>query len=338
MGRPRTANRDRRSYYSPPLDDMGEFEWLMSPPASASASAAESPTLMAALPPFDGPLWDSLAFPSPPMSETFSGPLLSPGFSFEGALPTENISPVSLAAEPDPKSGPAGGAKPATEAVGASCLCGASTIIDVLRSTLRSAVGPEEGLRSAARATDACARSRSCAACAADPSMPIAAFSVLSLAAQVLSAAVDRVLAPPGEACGADAESSATCAHAESAPSAGGGETSTGMSQSQPADDSSAGALSPPETASTASTASVAPAAPSASHAPSLDPIVAVQIGSVALSPGSARRVLLFALQDALRSLCSAGGGMRLGDMAAGLERQVGELVGRLSASLTAEP
>lgn len=303
MGRPRTVNREPRPPTpltdpdcSSPLD-LGDLEWLMSPPTSASASTAasssESPFLMP-LPTFDQPLWDALGFPSP-----LSG-LTSPDLSFEGSF----LDFQSLQASPDVL-GRGSNPKPLSEPEPKDgCFCNSTPLIDALRSTLRGRIEVEDGLRSALRATATCSRSRDCKVCANDPSTPIAAFTVLSLAAQILTATVDNVLSSSGGA--------ALGAHT----SDGGeeqkeGESSTGMSQDLICDG---------DHAETLDTASPSP--------------TFVQIGAFTLPSNSARRVLLVALQDSLRSLRDAGAGLKMGDMAAGLEKQAAELDAKITACL----
>lgn len=277
--------------YSSPLD-LGDLEWLMSPTTSASVSSSESPVLMPLLS-FDQPLWDALAFPS-----QLSGPM-SPDLFFEASvldLQTPQTPPITLC--------PLSDRKPILDPE-TGCFCNSTSLIDALRSTLRGKVGAEQGLRLASQVTATCSRSRACDVCGRDPSTPIAAFTVLSLAAQMLAATVDGVLSSyGGAALGVHTPDGGEKQKA--------GESSTGMSQDIICDGDHAETLD------------------TATPSPTL-----VKIGAFTLPSDSARRVLLVALQDSLRSLRDAGAGLRMGDMAAGLEKQVAELDAKIMAWLS---
>lgn len=334
MGRPRTVNRDGRPSHLPPTPprepdcsptlDLGEFDWLMSPSASGSASTCESPLLMP-LPTFDAPLWDALGFPTTPLS-ALTGALPSPGFPFEGAFPPEappeapQVSPAdALGADADVDAG---------LTAPCACFCDSTPLIDALRATLRSRVGAEDALRAAARTAGTCERSRACGVCAADPSTPIAAFTVLSLVAQILGAAVDGALA--GLAPAADARrhtDTLTDTHTDTPPA---------PSRDPPSRDPHSTGTSP-DSAATCSPEAPDAAAASRAASPAPTPVVprpSVQIGAVTLPGPSAGRVLLVALQDALRTVRAAGQSLGFGDVLTGLERQTGELDGRIAASL----
>lgn len=197
----------------------------------------------------------------------------------------------------------------------ARCFCNSTTLIDSLRSTLRSSVGAEEGLRSASRASATCSRSRFCDVCAKDPSTPIAAFTVLSLVTQILAAAVDGVLSAVGGAKSMGEHADPSQPEREEA-------TSTGMSETPRVD-----AMCTP-----------IPAEPLATALPTSEGfrlnVVTVKIGNFTLPYRNSRGVLLVALQDSLRGLRDAGSEFRMGDMACGLEKQMAETETKISASL----
>lgn len=291
----------------------------MSPTTSTSASTAESPLLMP-LPTFDQPLWDALGFPLTPLSSTLASTLPSPGFPIESTFPdlhamSHSSDLIGVDAESNCLDCSSPEITQPKEDEEARCFCNSTTLIDSLRSTLRSSVGAEEGLRSASRASATCSRSRFCDVCAKDPSTPIAAFTVLSLVTQILAAAVDGVLSAVGGAKSMGEHADPSQPEREEA-------TSTGMSETPRVD-----AMCTP-----------IPAEPLATALPTSEGfrlnVVTVKIGNFTLPYRNSRGVLLVALQDSLRGLRDAGSEFRMGDMACGLEKQMAETETKISASL----
>lgn len=330
MGRPRTVNRDRDARHSaflpptpptefddsdwtPPLD-LGEFEWLISPPASSSVSPAESPTFLP-LPTFldlSPTLWgEQIACPLVSPSLSYSPTLLSAPLPTTDLLPIDSSSSSTTEALAGSNSTPTSGlgiqSLPAEDA---ACFCSSTSVVDSLRSTLRSTIQVDTALSATSRATSMCQLSRQCTVCASDPSTPIAAFTVLSLSAQILGSAVSAVLDPE------------TVSHAldlDPAPIAG---IATDRSETL------MGAVEP---SALDGIASVAPT-PATTTGPAA---VQVRIGSYALPSDTARKVLTFALQEELRQLRAAAGSLDLGEMFDPLGRQMGELEARLSARVS---
>lgn len=341
MGRPRTVNRqdsDRSSCstrqstvlpltppaeydseWSPPLD-LGEleFDWLMSPSTSCSNSAAESPMMM--------PLPTFLDLTPNLWGEQTDFPMASsPLYSATGESSANNklaaavfSAPDTLTAAPQSQSSTGLGIQAPTpakiEPVAVACFCDSTPVIESLRSTLRSAIQADDALRAAFRTTGMCTSSRHCGVCEADPSTPVAAFTVLSLSAQILAGALAEVLTM------ALVERSSTQSV-----------TDVSMGPAAVTGDATEETIDP-GTIDPAVNAGVQPSSPSTSSAPAV--ALPVCVGSFTLPTDIARRVLLVALLEEVRGLRSAAAKLELGAMFEPLGRQLRDLETRMTATL----